>query len=389
MNASRFAQSRHGRGVCHCWLVQQCNGWRRADTAGQASSGTRRGTRCGFTLIELLVVITIIGILVGLLLPAVQSARESGRQVVCSNNLKQMAVACQSHATACGYFPDGGTEGGWAGASFDSTGTPEVSPHQSMGWMYQILPWIEQKNLWKLNTGSGTLTADNVRAGTGVAMFSCPSRGPIRIIVPYSGMWPTAMSDYAANAGTDNTYDPACTNSDGGGWGSYGDGGDAPITHQHASAPFRTVTPATIRRGQAVTLLLGEKCLNRDLLWTGRCDDDSGWVSGWDADINRWGYNVANGGPLSPMPDYHMPKEGLMADTGNDANYYARFGSSHPSGSNFAMCDGSVRSVSYNVSWLVFALLSSRDLKAPASNGSGPAAPACVITMPPVAPDSF
>ncbi len=255
--------------------------------------------------------------------------------------------------------------------------------------MYQILPWIEQKNLWKLNTGSGTLTADNVRAGTGVAMFSCPSRGPIRIIVPYSGMWPTAMSDYAANAGTDNTYDPACTNSDGGGWGSYGDGGDAPITHQHASAPFRTVTPATIRRGQAVTLLLGEKCLNRDLLWTGRCDDDSGWVSGWDADINRWGYNVANGGPLSPMPDYHMPKEVLMADTGNDANYYARFGSSHPSGSNFAMCDGSVRSVSYNVSWLVFALLSSRDLKAPASNGSGPAAPACVITMPPVAPDSF
>ena len=171
--------------------------------------------------------------------------------------------------------------------------------------MYQILPWIEQKNLWKLNTGSGTLTADNVRAGTGVAMFSCPSRGPIRIIVPYSGMWPTAMSDYAANAGTDNTYDPACTNSDGGRWGSYGDGGDAPITHQHASAPFRTVTPATIRRGQAVTLLLGEKCLNRDLLWTGRCDDDSGWVSGWDADINRWGYNVANGDPA--VPDARLP----------------------------------------------------------------------------------
>jgi prepilin-type N-terminal cleavage/methylation domain-containing protein len=61
--------------------------------------------RQGFTLIELLVAIGTIGLMIGLALPAVQASREAARRAQCANNLKQIALASHSFASAQGGFP--------------------------------------------------------------------------------------------------------------------------------------------------------------------------------------------------------------------------------------------------------------------------------------------
>lgn len=63
------------------------------------------GRRNAFTLIELLVVISIIALLVAILLPALRSARETARQMVCTANMKQLGIASAAYsAEADDYF---------------------------------------------------------------------------------------------------------------------------------------------------------------------------------------------------------------------------------------------------------------------------------------------
>jgi prepilin-type N-terminal cleavage/methylation domain-containing protein len=66
--------------------------------AGNSNPRQTHENRRGFTLIEILVCIGIIVILAAFLLPAVNRARESAREPVCQNNLRQLMLGFRAFA---------------------------------------------------------------------------------------------------------------------------------------------------------------------------------------------------------------------------------------------------------------------------------------------------
>jgi prepilin-type processing-associated H-X9-DG protein len=234
--------------------------------------------------------------------------------------------------------------GGWG---YIWVGDPDrgFDEHQPGGWVYNILPYLEQQALYELGAGKSPAEkrADAARVTeTCLPVMNCPTR---RQPVPYTAYWgggynahnadrvpAHARSDYAVNAGhvgpLNHAGPPDLETGDGSwNWPSW-----AP--HQTGISFLRSTLPESrVRDGMSNTYLVGEKYINPDNYDTGYDGADNlSMYEGHDWDVNRW----ANEN-LPPRLD----RPGVAA--------YSNFGSAHLAGCNFVFCDGSVRLISYSI----------------------------------------
>jgi prepilin-type N-terminal cleavage/methylation domain-containing protein/prepilin-type processing-associated H-X9-DG protein len=280
------------------------------------AGSTRWGRAGGFSLVELLVVIAIIGLLLAVTIPAVQNARAAARRLACSNSLRQVALAAQTYQSARQVYPPGV-------ASFSVLAAQ--MPRSS--FLVHLLPYVEQTSMfdqarrdWAASPNPFSLHVGLQRV---VPLYQCPSD-------PRSGapQWThegrlVGLTSYVGNAGTNYT------------------------TRDGVLFLDSKTRPSQIRDGLSNTLLVGERPPAAD-----------GWYGWWYAGVGQQG---------SGSPDMLLGALELNQHTTYDSAACAEgpyaFGpgkidqqcnlfhywSMHSGGANFALCDGSVRFLSYDI----------------------------------------
>jgi prepilin-type N-terminal cleavage/methylation domain-containing protein/prepilin-type processing-associated H-X9-DG protein len=348
----------------------------------------------GFTLVELLVVIAIIGILVALLLPAIQAAREAARRTQCKNNLKNIGLSIHNFYSTYKYFPTGGTEPNPSitnylrdtysvGNPLARVGPPNGPFEQGLGWMYQILPFLEEGAI------KGISQQAQLQINP-IPLYNCPSRRGVTFQPSAGG---GSLVDYAAATAAPSRSEigdtefnkylndpnyayfkanqvqnfwgcPACSEPGGGrglsdlktnpvgikfrGIIQRGDWIPFPSPGSHVG--FMTkMTDSKIVDGTSKTLLVTEKWVHFSLYQTGGQGDDKGWADGFDFDSLR---NTM----LSPRSD---GEGGPPDSTPEDPKNYL-FGSAHSGGINTVFADGSVGFISFDVDLETFNRLGNR-----------------------------
>jgi prepilin-type processing-associated H-X9-DG protein/prepilin-type N-terminal cleavage/methylation domain-containing protein len=276
--------------------------------------------RWGFTLIELLVVIAIIAILIGLLVPAVQKVREAAARMSCSNNLKQLAIACHSYHDAIGTLPTNGPQ-----ATYSMSGA-------NWSWLARILPYIEQGNLYTQLGIPNSALGGQAGLAAGIKTFQCPSDN--------TSQPRTNTADIGGTVGQTN-YKGCCGSN--WAWGSYAIGGSptsngldqgngifyrtdgVPGTSGHGPLKITTITDGTSN-----TFMIGE---------------DIPLLNRWCA----WPYsNAAVGTCAIPLNSAMQSGQPGFNNPGDWPDIYS-FRSRHTNGANFAFADGSVQFINQGI----------------------------------------
>jgi prepilin-type N-terminal cleavage/methylation domain-containing protein/prepilin-type processing-associated H-X9-DG protein len=299
--------------------------------------------RFGFTLIELLVVIAIIAIIIALLLPAVQKVREAAARIKCQNNLHNIALACHNFHDTRGAFP-------LAVESFDP-----ANPHYYWSWMAQVLPYVEQQNVYAVADAYGRVQPNpfaatgNPAMGVLLSIWTCPSDSRQLISSWVSGPGYLVVTAFTGVLGVNGT----------------GKG-------QNDGVLCNTkVTMLAITDGTSSTLLLGERPPSKNLRFgwwfagagyrdslTSPFQDGTGDVTLGTNDMNypsalsRFPVNSTNGVPTICAANKYQFQPGNLNDDCDQCHFW----SLHTGGANFAFADGSVRFLNYSSAPLMPAL---------------------------------
>jgi prepilin-type processing-associated H-X9-DG protein len=332
-----------------------------------------------FVFIDLVVVTAVIGLLLSLLLPAIQAAREATRRSQCKNQLREIAFGCLKHEQVRMSFPYGGWSFGWIGDPDQGVG-----PQQPGSWIYTTGPYLDVEANFNLGAGLPWLekkVALGQQMTVVVPIFNCPSRREPKALSTLSssgipcenGIRPknadlprvAAKSDYAINGGNGIGWDGGAGGSGGApnedclhsnGFGQATSGGNYPNCNWHIYPTdmywknFNGIggwrigaRTNQVTDGLSKTVLVGEKFMQPTYYETscphpgsqpskGNAGDNGSMYMGWDIDTARTG----------------MLARDRVADQSSNVSE-SQFGSAHAEAANFAFCDGSVRSVRYDV----------------------------------------
>jgi prepilin-type N-terminal cleavage/methylation domain-containing protein len=302
--------------------------------------------RKAFTLVELLVVIAIIGTLVGFLLPAIQAARESARRTTCTNNLKQLSLACISHESAQKTFPRGTKcyDGSYANLAKKSPVVDgDLRWHHDHAFLSYALPYIESEATIKRFDQDKSFTNEaNKEARRGMLALSfmaCPSDIGLQKNEWDLDRWARVRMNYVCNYGNTN----------------YGQATKSGVAH--GGAPFTMVVgvkPAQVTDGLSKTMLLSETTVTGpEDSWQGPPSD----VSFANGGQTYTAWLIPNSTVCEETVRYPTALNGRPAGCTTLEDWELQVlsaRSKHPAGVVIANCDGATRLVANQVDLAVW-----------------------------------
>ena len=312
--------------------------------------------RSAFTLIELLVVIAIIAVLISLLLPAVQQAREAARRSQCKNNLKQIGLALHNYLDALSVFPPANCYG---------VGNSTAS------WSMQarILPYLDAANLQNLINFGASYNTQFAVTQTRVPVFMCPSEIQDTARVGAVGSATHYPLNYGINRGVWFVWDPATQTA---GPGAFG------VNTKYSAASFTDGMSNTIGLSEIKAYQANYKGGSGPLTAASTIPASPSVVIGYAGTASTTGHTewvdgkihetcfTTTFGPNADVLvgtvdiDYISATEKAPGASTDVTNAAVVSRSYHTGIVNSLLMDGSVRSISENVSLTIWQALSTR-----------------------------